>query len=166
MTGLILRYGVLILLGFGMGFGAGKYVSRAAYLALSVEYERYKSAQEKAVADAREKVKQMEDDTRTRLDKAALDAYNAKKHDEAIIDRLTADLRSGSVRLSVATRNCASSAANTRSTDAAAAPAGNARSELLPQVAIDLVGIARDCNREVRERNEVIARYNSLREQP
>lgn len=164
MTGIILRYGLLVLLGFGAGFGTGKYVGRVDYLELGEKYAKYKAAQQKAVEDARKKVSEMEKDTRTKLEKAALDAYTASKNDEAVINRLTADLRSGAVRLSVATRSCTPAAVNTGNTAAAAAPAGNARSELLPAVAVDLVGIARDCNREVRERNEAIARYNTLRE--
>lgn len=84
---------------------------------------------------------------------------NAKRQ----VDSLRTDIRSGAVRLSVPTKNCSITVAANPS--AAAEPAGEARAELLPEFAERIIARAAQCDAEVRERNELMDRYNAVRDE-
>jgi hypothetical protein len=92
---------------------------------------------------------------------AAIDAARTKEKEDAktTIDALRADVRSGAVSLSIATRALR------------AGPAGpdpgagyiETRSELVPQAAIDLIDIAADGDDAVRDLNSCIAKYDAVK---
>lgn len=102
----------------------------------------------------------------------ALDAVH-KKHTEieelerekSKADALISDLRSGNRRLSIAIksgRSCGR-AEGEDTASSGSGGAGNERAELDPEAAAALVGIARDGDRNTRERNACVDAYNAVR---
>lgn len=83
------------------------------------------------------------------------DKADAKKS----IDSLATDLRSGAVRLSIATTG-----QRAASDDSAAAGPGQARAELDPETADALVRITADGDDAIRDLNTCIAQYDAVRD--
>lgn len=80
------------------------------------------------------------------------------------IDSLRADLRSSRVRLSIPVAACTPAAPAGAGSAVAGGPGAEARAELMPSAADDLVAIAADGDAAVRQLNAVIDAYNALRE--
>lgn len=92
---------------------------------------------------------------------AAIDAAKTKEKEDAktTIDALRADVRSGAVSLSIATRAL-------RASPSGPDPGAGyieTRSELVPQAALDLIDVAADGDDAVRDLNACIAKYDAVR---
>jgi hypothetical protein len=142
----------------------------AAYQSSQADVARAQTAlsdlkRETAQAITRESEKVREKETAMRADAESLRSKLAKEIDHAKTrqDRLLADIRAGTERLSIPAACPASQAA----TDPGAAPGSGAapqRAELDQSAAETLVAIASDGDQAIRERNACIEQYNAVRE--
>lgn len=105
----------------------------------------------KAEQDARKKEQAMQ----AEHDALAKKYEKEKKNAQTEIDRLRNRIRAGTVRLSVATRGCAVPGNTTND-------AGETRAELDGKTADDLVAIAADGDRAIRDLNLCIDQYKAL----
>jgi hypothetical protein len=87
------------------------------------------------------------------------DLKSGKANAKTAIDSLRADVRSGAERLSVPTRSCSPAPAS----GSAATGDPEARAELLPATALELIDIAADGDDAVRELNACVDKYNAVR---
>ena len=85
--------------------------------------------------------------------------HKESKNAKVKIDSLVNDVRSGKQRLSVAINSCSTAGDST----ATAGTVTEARAELLPKTAIDLIELAAGADAEVRRTNECIDSYNAVR---
>lgn len=94
-------------------------------------------------------------------DHQAIDSTLLKENKDAktTIDALRADVRSGALSLSIATRALRAGAG----CDRPATGDSETRTELVPETAIDLVNIAADGDDAVRDLNACIAKYDAVR---
>jgi hypothetical protein len=97
--------------------------------------------------------------TKEREDRRAFDSItmaSRKVQDDAKvkIDRLQDRVRAGDVRLSVATSGCTESNTGVRNQQA--------RCDILPTTAYDLIAIGADADTVVRKLNECIDKYNAI----
>jgi hypothetical protein len=102
---------------------------------------------------------------------AAAMANQSEKHAQEVlnaqseIDNLRADLRARRVRLSVPVDSCTAGSETGADSAAAGQPRAEARAELVPETAAELVSIAADGDAAVRQLNALIDVYNALRDQ-
>lgn len=91
----------------------------------------------------------------------AVDAVHLQEIHDAknTIDTLRADVRSGAVSLSIATRALRAGAASPNTGTGYI----ETRSELMPEAAIELIDIAADGDDAVRDLNACIAKYDAVR---
>ena len=121
-----------------------------------------------AIADATQEARRKEQDLRLDIDAiqakyARLEEVAAREANE--LNTLVSDLRAGTRRLSIRVQNCAATSGS--APDTAIAGGGGTgdtqRAELDPETAEDLIGIARDGDRFIRERNACVEAYESVR---
>lgn len=124
--------------------GRSAVIERAAKTALAKEKAKVKAA-ETALASAHLKI-----DT---------DRAKEKQDDKKTIDALRADVRSGAISLSIATRALRAGAAGSNTGTGYI----ETRSELMPEAAIELIDIAADGDDAVRDLNACIAKYDAVR---
>ena len=109
------------------------------------------------IAKANDKSRESERMASQALQNINAQYFESKTNAQSQINALRADVRNGAMRLSV------------RSVQAAIDPATSggtikeARAELLPQDADDLIGIAGECDANVRQLNSVIDAFNSVK---
>ncbi len=119
--------------------------------ALATATQRERDAETKASNDLAEQAnshrKEMEDERKKR-------------------DRFAADVRSGAVRLSIpivsSSAHCSTAAGADAATGSATRP--EARAELAPQTGIDLAAIADDGDDAIRQLNQCIDAYNTVKD--
>ncbi len=88
----------------------------------------------------------------------------ARKHEEVALARLHAAVRSGAFRVSIPVAACVATPAAAGASAAAAAGSGaKARAELLPSTVDGLVGLAGECDADVRQLDALIDLYNAVR---
>lgn len=118
-----------------------------------------------ALAAASEDARLKEQGLRNDLDQVQASAQKEKDDAKSREDALLERVRSGDRRLSVAARCPASGAAKAGAGAASAGGGGTElqRAELAPEVGIALIGIARDGDQAIRERNVCIAAYEAVR---
>jgi TolA-binding protein len=87
------------------------------------------------------------------------------RHAQREIDSLRADLRASRLRLSVPVTSCTAAGEAGDDPAVTGGPSAEARAELVPEVAAELVSIAADGDAAVRQSNRLIDAYNALREQ-
>lgn len=158
------RLWLAFLLSVGLAFGAGDWhAHRVDAKAYALKEARADAAVAKADVEAQATVAAGKKEAEDRL--AAIVAKHQKENDDAKvkIDSLRNDVRSGAVRLSIATR---AARPNTSTGDSTAAGDDQeTRSELLPAAADALVAIATDADGSVRVLNTCIDAYNSARDE-
>ena len=130
---------VSVVIGFVGGFMFNGY-------RLETKYQAEKIAQLEATRAKEKEWQDTNDQLQEKLKKEKKDA-------EKIIASLRADVASGKLRFTTTVRNCTSSATRL----------GEARAELDPTTADDLLRIARDGDDAIRQLNYCIDAYNSLR---
>ena len=153
-------------LSVSIGVGVSAYqMSQAdlarAQTALSDLQRETAMATTRASEAARKKETQLRAEVTARSAKLAEEKRRAKIRE----DRLVADIRSGTQRMSIAAR-CPAPAGQTGADTATAAGSGpeGARAELDSTTAATLVAIAADGDNAIRERNACIQQYNAIRE--
>lgn len=87
------------------------------------------------------------------------DRVKEKQDDKKTIDALRADVRSGAISLSIATRAIRASSSSVSSTPGDI----ETRSEIVPEAAVALIDIAADGDDAVRDLNACIAKYDAVR---
>ena len=144
-----------------VGYNIAADKGEAAMATLKAEYAQ-------AIADAAQAARRTEQNLR-----ADIDAVQAKyqlleeaaAREAAELATLVSDLRAGTRRLSIRVQSCAASGGG--SADTASAGSGGSggpqRAELDPATAESLIGIARDGDRYIRERNACIEAYEAVR---
>lgn len=133
--------------------------------AARTELAEYRSAVVAATAQANNEARAKEADLQAKATVANEQLAKEKDRAKALENRLVADIRAGTQRLSIAAR-CPTHADQTPA-DSAPAPvdgAEGARAELDPETAATLVAIAADGDEAIRERNACIAAYDNIRE--
>ena len=141
---------------------AFKVGSERAAERLNVMQERLTHARQLAAEVAR--VAAIEQQWKDDLGDVAVTHKEKMDEASAKIKSLTADVLTGTVRLSVAVKKPA--AGNCAAGDGAAAAGGavaETRAELMPQVAYDLIGIAADGDDAVRDFNACRDAYEAIR---
>jgi len=114
-----------------------------------------------AVADAERRARTAEQAVADITAKQDEERHKVEADAKSRIDQLRADLRAANKRLSIPAKCAAVTGADP---GAAGGPGAEARAELLPSAADDLVRIAGECDAVVRERNALIDRYNAVRD--
>ena len=112
-----------------------------------------------ALAQAKAKVNAAETALASAHLKIDADRVKEKQDDKKTIDALRADVRSGAISLSIATRAIRAGAAS-------AGPFPGAietRAEIVPEAAVALIDIAADGDDAVRDLNACIAKYDAVR---
>lgn len=115
-----------------------------------------------ALEQASEKARKTETALRSDIDIIQAAAAEKEARAKEAIDRLVDDVRVGNRRLSI--RASCPSGTGIRPGAASGGGAGPQRAELDPEDAAALVGIARDGDAAIRERNTCIAAYEAVRE--
>lgn len=136
------------------------YASAKGNAALSALSEHYADALREAESEAREKEKTLRTDIDTIQGKYQLLEEQAER-EKLEDDRLIADLRSGTRRLSIAVKRCGSDPGD--SATAAGSGTDPQRADIDPEAAGSLIGIARDGDKYIRERNACHEAYNAVR---
>jgi hypothetical protein len=97
-------------------------------------------------------------ETRRAVDSITANSQQEKARAQTTIDHLRADVRSGVVRLSIPVNpgSCGSPASP-------GAGSAEARANIVPAVADDLVGIVADGDAAVRDLNECVDKYNAVK---
>jgi len=154
--------------------GAGWYVHHAIYQsgwdARDVIAKRdTQIANDKAAAElasANDKIHVLNLSMSRNLDSINTSHYEAQKNADDKIASLSADLRSARLRLSVsiAAGSCTPAGPDQNSA-AGAGDRGEARAELMPEVAADLLAIAANGDSAVRRANACVDAYNAVRDQ-
>lgn len=112
-----------------------------------------------ALANARAETKAAEIALASAHLKIDADRIKDKQDDKKTIDALRADVRSGAISLSIATR-----AIRAGSTSISSSPGDiETRAEILPEAAVALIDIAADGDDAVRDLNACIAKYDVVR---
>lgn len=89
----------------------------------------------------------------------------AQKGEKIALDSLHAALHSGTYRVSIPVATCSSVPASAGSGSASASGSGaEARAQLLPATVDGLVGLAGECDADVRQLNSLIDLYNAVRD--
>lgn len=116
-------------------------------------------AADKVLSEA--KAKSLADERSLRAEFQAIDSQREKEvtNAKAQIDSLRAKLRSGSVRLSVATSSCHTDT----SPGGATTGVVETRADLLPDVSESILTIGSDADNTVRELNSCIDKYEAVR---
>lgn len=125
----------------------------------SVEKEKLESKENKAALVVMEQAKEKEKILNGKIVSIVENNYREQQNAQVKIDSLVSDVRTGKQRLSVAVSSCSPAGDS-------ATPAGTvteARAELLPTTAIDLIELAAGADAEVRRTNECIDSYNAVR---
>ena len=166
---LVLGLAALLFLGAGgaVGYRVASGIAETAALKVANDRAAERLASGELLARETKKVTDLE---RARAaDVAAVGETLQKVKDDAKtkIDSLTADVRAGAVRLSIAVKAqarpaAASCSAGVDSASAAVDPQ-ESRAELVPETANALIGIAADGDDAVRDLNACIASYDALR---
>lgn len=86
--------------------------------------------------------------------------YKEQQNAQVKIDSLVSDVRTGKQRLSVAVSSCSPARDSTTPTGTVT----EARAEILPKTAIDLIELAAGADEEVRRTNLCIDQYNAVRD--
>lgn len=152
---------------FGAGFFSGHKISAwqssSELAAKDRNFSAYKEASDRSLIDAKNKLAETEakkTEELARVDKNANDLYVASKEK---YDRIVARLNLDSLRVLGLNEVCAGTVSTNSKTATTAGEVGSGQaSELLQSLMVDLNEIARDCDRDVLERNEIKARYNAL----
>lgn len=121
----------------------------------SLIYQEWK----KADAEQAEAKLTLDREMRRAVDAITVNSQKEKDHAKTTIDSLRADLRTGSIRLSVATA-AASAAADT------GIRGQEARADILPASADRIISIIGEADDTVRDLNECIDKYNEVRGVP
>lgn len=162
------RFWLALILAIGLGYlGGCSQEHRTSAAQIEKINAEHKAAIEQANADAATtladetaKVSAAERAAATHL--IALNAQYLKEQQDAKtrIDQLTRSVRDGSVRLSIATR-AGAGCGNAQGADTAVAggPGAEARAELDPAAAADLIAIAHDGDAAILQLNNVIDAY-------
>jgi hypothetical protein len=141
-------------------FGAyqfGSNVTATEYELQIMEMHRDAAAK---LAAAERRARDMEQQAAASVAFIAEDHHREKIEAEKKMEKLRADLRASRIRLSVPVASCAGSRAATPAA-AAGGSAPEARAELLPATAGDLVRIAAECDAGMRQLNAVIDAYEA-----
>jgi hypothetical protein len=130
-------------------------VAAAGMRAYNAGYAKHEAETSTATAEANQRARMAERVATERMSKVATDHRKVVTDAQAQIDRLRADVRSGTRRLSVAIAGIPACAGS--------APAGGAgaetRTELAPDTADALVAIAADGDSAIRQSNALIDAY-------
>lgn len=139
----------------------GEAHTKAAY---EMRLEEMRTASAKALADAERAARDNESAATAELAAQSTKHVEEARHAQAEIDRLRADLRASHIRLSIPVANCNAGSASSTDSAAAGGSGAEARAELMPETAADLVGVAADGDAAVRQLNRLIDAYNALRD--
>lgn len=158
---------LVLVLGAALGFQTLQLESERKTLAelreeVSQERLEHTQALLAAEATARDNENKLRGDLDAIQAAARKDNENAKAREDALVERI----RTGERRLSIAAR-CPAGGGTKAGADPAAASGGGpevSRAELDPAAGIALVGIARDGDRAIRERNACVAAYEAVRQ--
>lgn len=137
-----------LIIAFGAVFGWGRHYE---YLENQAEVARLN-------AQARETEQRRQSDANA----AANELRKANRDAQAEITRLNSDVATGAVRLSIATRSVSACS----DAGAAAGSSAEARTELDPTAAQDLIAIAAEGDEAIRQLNSCIDIYNKVRSNP
>ena len=146
---------------FGSGYNLAEARGDAAVAALRAGYAE-------AVAVSVQSARRTEQDLRSDIDavQAKYQLLEEAASREAIeLNNLVSNLRDGTRRLSVRVQNCAagSGGASNTAPSSGGGSGDSQRAELDPATAEDLIGIARDGDRYIRERNACVEAYEAVR---
>lgn len=165
---------ILIVIALSAAIIAGKeaWESRIYKRGYSEAENIYKLREAKIAAEQTEKFNQAKDqaiskerELRRSLDAMAEVRFKKETQYEKTINQLRADARDGTLRLFVdAKPSSISGCAENSSSRAAASPGSDERPSLLPGVADNVLRIAGDTAKSVRDYNELLSRYNSIRQ--
>ena len=150
-----------IVLTLSAALGGYFYGAHTAKLAAELREKEITATAEKELYVSTQKNAETESALRKTLEVKDLKYKQEKDLAQSKIDALQRDIRTGTVRLSVPVRSCGTSTAGagTASVDGTL---NEARAELLPETASDLIGIAGDADNEVRRTNSCIDRYTEV----
>ncbi len=113
----------------------------------------------KAVTEARETENQLRTDLKDLQDKSAKEKEIAKSREDALVERV----RTGERRLSIAAVCPGGGNPGIRPPAAGGGGAVVSRAELDPAAGVALIGITRDGDEAIRERNACVAAYEAVR---
>lgn len=147
----------------GLGFGAGWKWRDGDLQKLRADVATEAQAQSQLLTEEAERRIAAEHSLNTKSDELATANEKVSRYAKTQVDGTRTDIRNGSLQLSVPTKNCSITVA--ANPGAASVPAGETRAELLPEFAERLIARAAQCDAEVRERNELMDRYNIAREE-
>ena len=114
----------------------------------------------KAISDARTTENQLRADLEAQQDAAAKEKEIAKSREDALVE----SVRAGNRRLSIAAVCPGSGGPGLRAPAAGGGGPGQARADIDPAAGIALIGIARDGDEAIRERNACVAAYEAVRQ--
>lgn len=141
---------VLLLAAVAFYAGQGREQERAAVV---------DRAAKTALAQAKAKVKAAETTLASAHLKIDADRVKEQQDDNKTIDALRADVRSGAISLSIATRAIRAGAASAGPTPGDL----ETRAEIVPEAAVALIDIAADGDDAVRDLNACIAKYDAVK---
>ena len=113
----------------------------------------------RSIADARDREHEMQ----ASLEQIQATARKEKEIAKAREDALVESVRSGERRLSIAAVCPSPAAPGLRAPAAGGSGPSQARAELAPAAGLALIGIARDGDEAIRERNACVAAYEAVR---
>jgi hypothetical protein len=158
------RLWLAVLLSIGLAFGAGDFHGhRSESKAAALKVAKADAAVAEAKTEATTIVATGERTLAKRLDVNEQNHQKENYDAKVTIDSLRADIRSGAVRLSVATRAARQNADTGNTT--VAGDSQETRTELLPAFADSLVSIATDADGSVRDLNTCVDDYNAVRDE-
>ena len=129
-----------------------------------LKLQKMRTASAADLAKAERKARDIERDAAVSLAVQSGKYAEEARHAKVEIDVLRADLRASRVRLSVPVAACAAGSSVGTNSATAGGLGAEARAELMPETASDLVSIAADGDAAVRQLNRLIDAYNALRD--
>lgn len=128
-----------------------------------LQLQEIRTAAATAAANAERAARDKEAAAAEELAAESMRHLQESRHAQMEIDHLRADLRAARVRLSVPVARCTTGSSAGSDPATAGGSGSEARAELMPQTAADLVGIAADGDAAVRQLNRCIDVYNAVR---
>lgn len=145
------------LMGHGTGYAKAEKEAERKELKVSLAHA------EQLQAMTQDRINQQREFVRT-MDHLAAQYHQKETHAKAHADRLVTAYRDGQYRLSLAVRSCTGKpATDPGHTGPESGAEGEARAELMPATAADLISVANDGDSAVRQLNAVIDAYAELR---
>lgn len=144
-----------------LAYNHGEAHTKAAY---ELRLQEMRTASATAKAGAERAARDKEAAATAALAAQSMKHAEEARHAQAEVDSLRADLRASRVRLSIPVASCTAGGAPGSDSPTAGGARPEARAELMPETAADLVGIAAEGDAAVRQLNRLIDAYNALRD--